>query len=231
MLHQRPQWLWVRWWAAALVVVALVLQGTLPHAQELAVQITERALAGAERKHGPGARLRLVSWVRLMAENGGKTETEKLQIVNQFFNQIPWVSDPDHWGKKDYWATPSEMLATNGGDCEDYSIGKYFTLIALGVPIDRLKITYVKARDPNPINQAHMVLTYYPTPDAVPLVLDNLIPEIRPATQRPDLTPVYAFNGDGLWVAKERSMGRVASGPGNISLWRDMMARIGKEFE
>jgi len=217
--------------AAALLIVALALCISLPWAQDAAVKLSEQALAGAARKHGPTARLRLNAWIKLMAENGAKAEPDKLQIVNAFFNQIPWVSDPEHWGKNDYWATPTEMLASNGGDCEDFSIAKYFTLIALGVPIERLRITYVKARDPNPINQAHMVLTYYDKPEAIPLVLDNLIPEIRPATQRNDLTPVYAFNGDGLWVAKERSYGRVGSGPANISLWRDMMSRIGKEFE
>lgn len=218
--------------AAALLIIALVLQVTLPYAaQVIAVQISEKSLAGAERKYGPTARLRLVAWTKLIAESGAKSEPEKLQLVNQFFNQIRWISDPDHWGKKDYWATPTEMLASNGADCEDFAIAKYFTLLALGVEIDRLKITYVKARDPNPINQAHMVLTYYLRPESIPLVLDNIIPEIKPATERPDLTPVYAFNGDGLWLAKERSLGRVASGPGNISLWRDMNARIGKEFD
>ncbi len=217
--------------ASALLVAALALQFTLPYAQDLAIQISEKALVGAARKYGPSARLRLTAWVRLMAENGGKPEPDKLQIVNAFFNQIPWVSDPEHWAKPDYWATPPEMLASNGGDCEDFSIGKYFTLLALGVAMDKLKITYVKARDPNPINQAHMVLTYYLKPDAIPLVLDNLIPEIKPATERSDLTPIYAFNGDGLWLAKERSLGRVASGPGNISMWRDMNSRLGKEFE
>ncbi len=216
---------------AACILVALAIPLVITVAQEGAVQLSERALAGAARKHGPTARLRLTAWLKVMADHGAKSEAEKLQIVNAFFNQIPWVSDPNHWGRNDYWATPTEMLATNGGDCEDFAIAKYFTLLALGVNIDRLKITYVKARDPNPINQAHMVLTYYQKPDAVPLVLDNLIPEIKSANDRPDLTPVYAFNGDGLWLAKERSLGRVAAGPGNISMWRDMNARLGKEFE
>lgn len=166
-----------------------------------------------------------------MAENTTKSEPDKLLVVNAFFNQIRWISDPDHWGKTDYWATPTEMLASNGGDCEDFAIAKYFTLLAIGVNIDKLKITYVKARNPNPINQAHMVLTYYQRPESVPLVLDNLIADIKSASERPDLTPVYAFNGDGLWLAKERSLGRVASGPGNITLWREMNSRMGKEFD
>jgi predicted transglutaminase-like cysteine proteinase len=131
----------------------------------------------------------------------------------------------------DYWATPTEMLASNGGDCEDYSIAKYFTLLALGVNIDKLRITYVKARNLPPAEQAHMVLTYYAKPDAIPLVLDNLVPEIKPASERADLLPVYSFNGDGLWLAKERGSGRVEGGSAKISLWTQLNSRMGKEFD
>jgi predicted transglutaminase-like cysteine proteinase len=160
-----------------------------------------------------------------MLENKNKTEMEKLQIVNTFWNKIPYKSDMDHWGVIDYWATPAEMLATNAGDCEDYAIGKYFTLIALGVDPGKLKITYVIA-----INEAHMVLTYYSQPDAVPLVLDNLIPQIRPADRRPDLRPVYAFNGDGMWVIKGKAASHVGN-PGKIRFWRELLNRMGNEFK
>ena len=76
---------------------------------------------------------------------------------------------------------------------------------------------------------AHMVLTYYTQPNAVPLVLDSLNKQIRPATQRPDLTPVYAFNGDGLWIVKSRTENRVG-GSGKIRFWNEMKSRMGKEF-
>ena len=75
-----------------------------------------------------------------------------------------------------------------------------------------------------------MVLTYHPNPDAIPLVLDNLDPEIKPANERNDLIPVYSFNGDGLWLAKERNSGRSVGSSGRISLWTQMNARMGKEF-
>ncbi len=199
---------------------------------ELGIVLTERQLEAAERQHGEGARRRLAAWQKLIASSRKKSEREKLELANDFFNQLTFVSDAEHWGKEDYWATPTQMLATNGGDCEDFSIAKYFTLIAIGVPMDRLRITYVKAKNWNPINQAHMVLTYYATPGAVPLVLDNLIPEIKPASQRPDLLPVYSFNGGGLWLAKERGEGKaVSGGSGNIAFWRDLNARMGKEFQ
>lgn len=194
------------------------------------VPVPEKVIAGAEKKYGPRARLRLQAWNRLVAENCHKTEKEKLQAVNRFFNLIRYVSDRSHWGVRDYWATPIEMLASNGADCEDFAIAKYFTLVALRIKQSKLKIMYVKASSYNPINRSHMVLTYYEHPGAVPLVLDNLIGEIKPATERRDLTPVYAFNAQGLWLAKVRSLGRVAGGSKKIRPWREMTSRMGREF-
>lgn len=202
----------------------------MPGAASALAPISEKTLQGATKKYGPSARNRLLEWSRLIEENRDKPEMQKLKIVNDFFNRIPYVSDIEHWKKTDHWATPVETLASNGADCEDFAIAKYFTLLALNVRIDKLKITYVKASSYNPINRSHMVLTYYSTPNAVPLVLDNLIPEIRPATNRRDLTPVYAFNGAGLWLAKERNLGRVSSGPDNIRFWRELRNRMGREF-
>lgn len=192
--------------------------------------VNEKKLAAMEAKYGQPARKRLIAWMDLIANNQQKSEQEKLVLVNDFFNQLLFVSDLDHWGKNDYWATPLEMLGSGGGDCEDYSISKYFTLLALGVPVDKLKITYVKARNWNPVSQAHMVLTYYSSPSAMPEVLDNLIGEIKPAEQRTDLTPVYSFNGEGLWLAKERGTGKSVASSNRIGLWRDLMTRMGAEY-
>ena len=212
------------------LVVGLLLGFGLLLAQDVALQLTEKVMASAEKKYGAGARQRLVAWTKLIADNRKKAETDKLKLVNDFFNQIPYVSDAEHWGVEDYWATPVEMLASNGGDCEDYAIGKYFTLLALGFPMDRLRINYVLAPAQDPANQAHMVLTYYPKPDAVPFVLDNLVKELKLASARPDLIPVYSFNGEGLWLAKERASGRASSSSSKISLWAQMNERMGKEL-
>lgn len=209
--------------AIALAFILPVLAGRL--------EPSDKVLAFVEKKYGPAALKRVTEWKRLMETNHSKPDTEKLELVNQFFNQTPFVSDADHWGKEDYWATPIEMLATAGGDCEDFAISKYFTLVQLGVPMQKLQITYVKALNWNPINQAHMVLAYYPTQNAVPVILDNLIPEIRPATLRKDLIPVYSFNGEGLWLAKERGLGKNVGGSNRISLWNELSSRIGKEAD
>jgi predicted transglutaminase-like cysteine proteinase len=147
--------------------------------------------------------------------------------VNHFFNQMRFISDQQHWHRADYWATPVEFLSTSGGDCEDFSIAKYFTLRELGVSDKRLRITYVKALR---LNQAHMVLAYYARPESEPLILDNLIPQIRPASERTDLLPIYSFNGNNLWMSKERGQGRkIEGGSLRINLWRDLNIRMKKE--
>jgi len=80
---------------------------------------------------------------------------------------------------------------------------------------------------PNGVVQAHMVLAWYATPDAEPLILDNLITEVRPASRRPDLTPVFSFNSDGLW----QGVGPQAAGDPSVRLsrWREVLAKARAE--
>jgi len=178
-------------------------------------------------KYGKRAGKRVAKWHKLMAENADKSEWSKLNRVNKFFNKIRWLDDKEHWQQRDYWATPIEMLATNGGDCEDYSIAKYFTLKELGVPEEKLRITYVIALD---INQAHMVLAYYETPDAEPLILDNIKKKVLPASARHDLHPVYSFNGDGLWMAQSRGT-ELKKDTSKMVKWNDLNARMLAEIK
>lgn len=167
---------------------------------------------------------RLIAWQEL-AKNTSGADIEKLTRVNDFFNKARFVSDQELWKAEDYWATPVELLARNAGDCEDYAIAKYFTLIAQGVDEDKLQISYVKAVE---LGQAHMVLAYYETPESIPLILDNIDPLIKPADQRPDLEPVYSFNGRGLWLSRfSKENAKRLSGPEKIDSWNDMIRRQG----
>lgn len=187
------------------------------------VLLDEAMLSYIEKKHGSVARQRLEKWDSLMRTDPSIQEKEKLQRVNDFFNQLRFVSDKIHWKKNDYWATPIEFLSTNGGDCEDFALAKYFTLRELGVSDKKLRLTYVKAIR---LNQAHMVLSYFETPSSEPLLLDNLDKEIRRASKRRDLVPVYSFNGKGLWLAKEREQGRLVGKSSRISRWTDIIKRM-----
>lgn len=182
-----------------------------------------------QSRFGDDASERILSWQRIVRDNQDLEATEKLALINQFFNQIRFISDQEHWQREDYWATPIEMLATNGADCEDYSIAKYFTLRELGIADEQLKITYVKALR---LNQAHMVLAYYPSPGSEPLILDNLINDILPASQRPDLAPVYSFNGEGLWLSKLSSQeGKRIGEASKLKNWQDNMTRHNRLFK
>ncbi len=215
------------------LVVLLSLILFLPEGQgEDPFKFSTAALEKAETKYGPETRKRLESWQTLLASDKKTDDMTKLKLVNDHFNnQIMFVSDAQNWGVEDYWATPVEMLVKGRGDCEDFAIAKYFSLQALGVAESKMRISYVQASGHGPTNLAHMVLTYYPTPAAIPVVLDNLIPEIRSASQRPDLTPVYGFNGQGLWLAKDRTSGNAAPRKNNIGYWDKLMSRRGRELD
>ena len=216
----------MRVFAARWLRVLLLAASVAALAAELVV-ITDVQIARLAQQFGPVAKNRLTGWRDILVNPKYKkmSEREKLERVNDFMNQTPFIDDLAHWGKEDYWATPVEFLSTHGGDCEDFSIAKYFTLRALGVPDDKLRITYVK--ELVIYNQAHMVLAYFPSPDAEPLILDNINKTIQPASARTDLLPVYSFNGSNLWLAKEQT-GRAQSvgGSDRIGHWRDLQARL-----
>ena len=183
-------------------------------------------LRNAENRYGSlgAAKQRILDWDALITSSAALPEADKLGEVNRFFNRtIRFTDDIRLWQQNDYWATPVEMLVKGAGDCEDYSIAKYFTLRRLGIPSEKLRITYVKALN---YNQAHMVLTYYASPTAEPLVLDNLINDIRPASQRKDLLPVYAFNAEGLYLAGSNTR---KSDTKKLSRWQDILKKMRAE--
>lgn len=174
----------------------------------------------------PAAQKRIDQWAELINTLPEETTQDKLRRVNQFFNQkMIFRDDRLVWKTVDYWATPLQFLRKGEGDCEDYALAKYFTLRELGVPASQLRITYVKALK---LNQAHMVVTWYSTPEAIPLVLDNLNTAILPATQRRDLIPVYAFNGEGLWLPQAGGNKRVGDSK-RLSRWQDLLTRMRAE--
>lgn len=179
-------------------------------------------------RFGPGSTAILKDWQKTMTDSRNLSETEKVKRINGFFNRhIRFEDDSQTWGQADYWATPIETMGKGQGDCEDFSIAKYYSLMELGIPVAKLRMVYVKARQmgpAGPVIQAHMVLAYYPTPTADPLVLDNLNPEIRPASTRSDLTPIFSFNSQGIWHGTGNQAGN-----SNLSRWQDLLQRAHNE--
>ncbi len=188
-------------------------------------RINRELLKQAEIKYGKDAATRLLEWEDLIRTDKSKSDREKLEKVNHFFNsRIRFVNDIDLWGVHDYWATPFETLCRNAGDCEDFAIAKFFTLKTIGMPEEKLNIMYVKALQ---YGIAHMVLAYYSAPGAEPLILDNLVDGIAPASKRSDLLPVFGFNGRGLWTAKQRSQGKLAgTSSDRLKHWQELQKKM-----
>ncbi|MDH4052982.1 MAG: transglutaminase-like cysteine peptidase [Rubrivivax sp.] len=160
----------------------------------------------------------------------GQDQLTRLSRINEFFNRrIVFRDDAAVWSQTDYWASPLEMMAKGEGDCEDFAIAKYFSLLAAGLPPDTLRLVYVQAQlggDGGPLG-AHMVLAYYATPQAEPLILDNLVAGVRAASRRPDLHPVFSFNASGLW----QGTGTTSAGDplARLSRWRQVLDKARQE--
>ena len=201
-------------------VVAMNAMGDFP-LDNLVVQARERFGVRGEEA--------VLDWRETMQGAHHESVYRQLEVINTFFNDtIHWDDDLLIWGEKDYWATPLESLGERAGDCDDYSIAKYVSLVMLGIPAEQLRITYVKATLPNGFTQAHMVLAYYPSPNGVPLILDNMNPDLLPASQRQDLSPVFSFNSLGVWVGNNSTP--AADNPqARISRWRDVLTRLQNE--
>ena len=190
--------------------------------------VSEAMLTRLKNDYSPEAQRRGQAVNHLIEKLESKPVVEKLKEVNRFFNQFQYRSDIDHWGQKDYWATPEEFIGTQQGDCEDFVIAKYFTLRKLGVPDDRLYLTYVKHLK---LNVAHMVLSYFETPSSNPLILDNYNPAIVTGSQRTDLLPVYSFNAKSLFLTNA-SAGLGKSLPTDKiknSKWQKLLADVREE--
>jgi predicted transglutaminase-like cysteine proteinase len=206
-----------RWWLALLAVGPV-----LAFAAYDAARVMEAAAA-----RGPRVVEQAQALVQQIERSGVSEELQRLKDINDFFNRrLAFRDDSVTWNLPDYWASPLESLDKRAGDCEDYAIAKYFSLAASGVPTAKLRMVYVRARLQGQ-SLAHMVLAYYAQPGAEPLILDNLRPEVLPASQRSDLTPVFSFNTEGLW----QGVGQVTAGDplARLSLWRELVAKARAE--
>jgi predicted transglutaminase-like cysteine proteinase len=180
-------------------------------------------------RFGPARLVLLKDWQAQLEASKKLPEAEKLKRLNDFFNRnIVFGEDITIWNQTDYWATPLETIGRGQGDCEDFAIVKYYSLRLAGIPVNKMRLIYVKAKQGNN-SRAHMVLAYYASPTAEPLVLDNLDPVIKPASKRPDLTPVFSFNSQGIYAGVAGTTAASAGGTGKLSRWEDLMQRTRAE--
>lgn len=193
------------------------------------ISIAPQLLDEAEQQGGVMAKQRLLAWQALINDNQGEDELVKLRLTNDFFNQIRYAPDRDEWGKRNYWATPVDFLSKGAGDCEDFALAKYYTLKKLGVPVSKMRLTYVKALR---LNQAHMVLSFYDDPNDEPMILDNIKTMILYSSERQDLKPVYSFNDDALWITKsinKKNSAKKVGTSNRMNLWSDWIERMNNQ--
>ena len=140
------------------------------------------------------------SWQQMLKGARNLAALERLNWVNTFFNRWPYRLDLETYGVSDYWATPEEFMRYSG-DCEDYSISKYFALRQLGYPPEQLRI--VVLRD-NIRNIGHAVLAVYDSDDAY--ILDNLSNLVLSHKRYLHYAPYYSINEHYRWAHGQLSV-------------------------
>ncbi len=189
----------------------------------------DKLAAVLRQRYGERGSQAYSDWKRMLEASAGSTPTQKLARVNEFFNhRIQVGEDPQIWSRPDYWATPGDLLGSGRGDSEDFVIAKYFTLLALNVRPEQLRLVYVKPRgDSKAASPVHMVLAYYEASGRDPLILDNRTQELLPAGKRPDLQPMFSFNSLGVW--EETANAAAGGDPNRLAIWEDTLRRARAE--
>jgi len=118
---------------------------------------------------------------------------QKLNAVNRNINKHKYVTDLANWGVEDYWETPKEF-SLKDGDCEDFAIAKFKSLLYLGFSNEDMRI--VVLQDLN-LNIAHAVLAVYVNGE--PYILDNQAEQVIPADEIKHYMPIYSINETTWW--------------------------------
>jgi len=136
----------------------------------------------------------LKSWREVSLAAKGKPRAAMLKTVNQYFNRWPYKIDKELYGVSEFWATPQEFMKRSG-DCEDYSIAKFFALRDLGVSNDEMRVVILMDR----IRRiGHAVLAVYQPNDI--LILDSLTDLIFPHKKYRHYVPQYSMNETKRWA-------------------------------
>ena len=167
---------------------------------------------------------RLKKYENLKTEIKDYELIRKLSHVNSFMNKIFPAHDISTKASIDYWATPKEFLIQGHGDCEDYAITKYFTLLEIGIPKEKLYFAVVDVKGER---SSHMVLFYLENKKSTPLVLDNLSSKVIPLTQREKLIPRFAFNEiDSYKFTNQKFTEKVKINWGEENKWGKLLNRV-----
>jgi predicted transglutaminase-like cysteine proteinase len=125
---------------------------------------------------------------------------EQLKKINLYLNALLPQFDAITHKQEEHWATPKEFLEVGYGDCEEYALIKFYSLLRLGFDADKLYLLIAKEKFRG---GRHMVVAYFDTPKRAPLILDNLSFKILRLEKRVDLEAEMFINASGVYKLKE----------------------------
>ncbi len=137
---------------------------------------------------------RVVAWQEFLDSIRDKSKDEQIAAVNDYVNALPYITDMDNYGVEDHWATVEDFLEHNGGDCEDYALAKYFSLIELGFTPDQMRLVILYDADKN-ADHAVLAMTHN---DKIE-ILDNQYSSVRDAQTISNYKPIYAISQEQWW--------------------------------
>lgn len=139
-------------------------------------------------------------WLGQLDEARTLAPRAQLNRVNSLVNDWNYVSDTENYGVSDYWASPAEFMARRG-DCEDYCMVKYQSLLQLGFHEEQLRLLVVLDKESN---TGHALLAV-DMPDGT-YILDNqnrfalkAQDVVQLDSSDPRYLPVSAMSRSGRW--------------------------------
>jgi predicted transglutaminase-like cysteine proteinase len=129
----------------------------------------------------------------IQSQKGNPDKIATLRAVNRFINDVKYVDDRASWKESDYWETPYQFFS-KGGDCEDYAIAKFVTLLKIGFDNDDMRVVVLNNTH---VNTIHAVLVVYVNGKAY--LLDNQIPIVTEAKEINYYHPIYSINETNWW--------------------------------
>ncbi|CAN7360788.1 transglutaminase-like cysteine peptidase [Mesorhizobium amorphae] len=143
------------------------------------------------------------AFVAMVDAAKAKGFSDTLAFVNTSINRlIAYRKDSAVYGKLDYWAKPSEILARRAGDCEDFAILKMTALLQAGIPAQSMSLVVLQDRRRKFF---HAVLSVSTASGA--FILDSLGNAVRRDSDLPDYVPLYSFSMDRAWIHGSRTGG------------------------
>ena len=210
--------------------IILLILITIINLEANSIKLSKNDIKKIEEHHLRNAiYLRLKKYIELKKNIKDFSVEKKLNYVNSFYNKILPIHDSKKYSSDDYWATPKEFMIDGKGDCEDYAIAKYFTLLEVGIEKEKLFLTIVKVKSET---NYHMVLSYLENKNSIPLILDNLSFKVLPFDKRKDLIPEVIFNEKEAFILKNKKIYKKAKiNWGKENKWEKLLNRVYEKNE